>query len=1031
MANGSGAWMNVTKPLLRGFVMSVLLAAHGLAGCEQRAASTYSYYEERIAPVLDTGCQRQTTGCHVDDGRGFALGNLDLSSYDSLMRRRDVLPAFGPYSAGLLLLKAGNAVQVDVRTIDPPDPAQPERRTVSVTTDIRHAAGEGAIAQGSRNYSQLKQWIDSGFARNGVPSMDLRKNEGACSHELLERDYIDVQSQPIDMRAYEHFSERVTPIVRERCAGSSCHGTAVADLYLTCGADAPEERWNFELALRYLDQVAASSELLRRPLATSAGGVYHEGGDIFADVNDPDYKTLLAWVQETVERTPAVLQFGEADAGLRFFGNRVQPVLVRKGCMFLNCHSPAMFHDLRLRVGAQGFFSEVATRANYEISRALLALDSDDADQSRLIAKNLCPSSTGGQGIVHRGGPLLEDFGGCSDADTRASRQRCQGVDADNGDLNEVPAYCVLSRWHEIEREQRVSRGELPDQAAPRGVVFVKRPEGVGTPWDVDTFRPGADLVLADATTSADGRLELGASRSLLAGCGLGGEVDVRGPAVSWDATRVAFAARTSQQSPLRIYELHSDGTSCAQLSALNPDMDESDGILTHDFDPAYAPDGRIVFASTRGNIEGASSYRGPTRSAADLTPNANIYIYEPGQSPAVRQMTFLNNQEFGASFMSDGRMIFTAEKRAEGFHQFAARRQNLDGADYHPLIAQRPSIGFASATELIELPNRNFALVAADLDAVDGGGSIMVVNRSIGPDQSDRDPADRSYIHSVAAAVRGAFGGDSGVFRSPAALPSGRMLVSCDLSASDVAVGPHHYGLCELDVVAGGAGPRELYRDPDFVAVEAAPLWVREPRTVYQSKVDEPNGSTRVQPGETDAVIHFTDLPMLATLLFENTREGRPISDAVKGVEVFESRPPPNSARAWGDLGSAVVSDAFGEFYQDLRSLGRAELAEDGSIRVRLPGGVPIEIAATGATGELLSFGAGAPFTGPIRQREELQFYPGERGKQSMPRRLFNGVCGGCHGSITGRELDVVVNVDVLGSASVTLADDDPVDMR
>jgi hypothetical protein len=65
------------------------------------------------------------------------------------------------------------------------------------------------------------------------------------------------------------------------------------------------------------------------------------------------------------------------------------------------------------------------------------------------------------------------------------------------------------------------------------------------------------------------------------------------------------------------------------------------------------------------------------------------------------------------------------------------------------------------------------------------------------------------------------------------------------------------------------------------------------------------------------------------------------------------------------------------------------------------------------------------------MRQREEMQYYPGEHLKQSMPRRLFNGVCAGCHGSISGRELDVVVDVDVLTGASQTLADDDPIVLR
>jgi hypothetical protein len=268
-------------------------------------------------------------------------------------------------------------------------------------------------------------------------------------------------------------------------------------------------------------------------------------------------------------------------------------------------------------------------------------------------------------------------------------------------------------------------------------------------------------------------------------------------------------------------------------------------------------------------------------------------------------------------------------------------------------------------------------------------------------------------------------------VFRSPAALPSGHLLVSCALSATDNAMGPHHYDLCELDPAAASGAPRVLYRDASAIVVEAAPIWVREPRSVFRSKADEPNGSTRVDPAASDAIVHITDFPLLSTLLFANTREGRPIPEAAKGIEVFESRPPPSSARGFGDLSSGVTSDSFGQFYQDLRPLGRAPLAEDGSIRLRLPGGVPIELAVLGTGAEPLKFDEGAPFQGPLRQREELQFYPGERAKQSIPRRLFNGVCAGCHGSITGRELDVVVNVDVLGSASITLAHDEPVDMR
>lgn len=40
-----------------------------------------------------------------------------------------------------------------------------------------------------------------------------------------------------------------------------------------------------------------SSKLVTKPLALSAGGVQHLGGDIFLSTADPDYAAILAWIQ--------------------------------------------------------------------------------------------------------------------------------------------------------------------------------------------------------------------------------------------------------------------------------------------------------------------------------------------------------------------------------------------------------------------------------------------------------------------------------------------------------------------------------------------------------------------------------------------------------------------------------------------------------------------------------------------------------------------------------------------------------------
>ncbi len=69
------------------------------------------------------------------------------------------------------------------------------------------------------------------------------------------------------------------------------------------------------------------------------------------------------------------------------------------------------------------------------------------------------------------------------------------------------------------------------------------------------------------------------------------------------------------------------DGARCAVEPTIDSPPTSDDGTafsdngeLVHNFDPAFAPDGRIVFASTRGNVKNAAvfSYRGPQRTPAD-----------------------------------------------------------------------------------------------------------------------------------------------------------------------------------------------------------------------------------------------------------------------------------------------------------------------------------------------------------------------------------------------------------------------------
>lgn len=1016
-----------------------------------------SYYEERIEPFFSNSCVRQNGPCHVTNERGVAMGNLDVTSFDALMRRRDALEAYGPYPVSLVLLKSGEQREISVFSMPFDGPRDADPMPVAIRTDVQHAGGR-ILGLSSESYNLLSQWSRQGHTRTGAPPTTLSENLGECTSRVWHAPGFVPGTVNTSSPHYVVFREQVQPMLVRRCAGSSCHGNTVADLFLSCGDSAEQLEWNYWAAMEFVapGSTRSTSEILRRPLGVQVGGSFHEGGDVFGSTEDPDYVTLASWVESAPEEAypepfPAdIAADGHGtERGFRYFVERVQPMLVRSGCTFQNCHGTAMFHDLRLRGGSNGVFGHLATVRNYLMARDMLAVDSTDPNESRLIAKNLFPPTqeVGGEGIPHRGGALFESFPPdiASRRPNFATPDDCAMVDVDAGDLTIardaagfVHPYCVMVRWHEIEREEAIAAGQVEADSL-RGIVYVERPSGAtgggGRPDDFDTFRPGARLVMRDLGIDAMGELTaLGGETDLSAGCGLGGTADIRGPAVTWDGTRVGFAARSSATRGYRLYEVGIDGTGCAEVSGLPPTPDDVSGIRVHDFDPAYAADGRLVFASTRGYLTAeAVGVAGPTRTPARLEPNANLFVRE---AAGIRQLTFLLNQEIQPSFMTDGRLIMTAEKRETDFHQLAGRRQNLDGGDYHPLFGQRTSVGFDSVTEIVEAMDRNFVMVGAEIDpnngVVDGAGRILILNRSIGPDQSTpRDPEDRAYIPSRTLPV------SDGVFRSPAPLPNGVIVASCAASAPVT-----NWDLCVIDprdgVVTLGALARLVASDATS-ELEAVAVVRRAPRPIFVSRQDEANGHTEIRPGRTDADILVTDFPMLATLVFENTRNGRPITDAIGGFRLLEAHPPPATATSFDGLAN-VVSDSMGRFYAERTDHGFVSLEADGSAFIRIRGGMAMQLLPTDAAGAPLMFGAGAPlgssgmpFTGQMIQRETMQFYPGENSRQSMPRGFFNALCGGCHGSISGREIDVAADVDILTRASpnIDAIGTDPVDLR
>ncbi|MDR2706587.1 MAG: hypothetical protein LBC02_12470, partial [Planctomycetaceae bacterium] len=122
-------------------------------------------------------------------------------------------------------------------------------------------------------------------------------------------------------------------------------------------------------------------------------------------------------------------------------------------------------------------------------------------------------------------------------------------------------------------------------------------------------------------------------------------------PDLSWDAQRILFCFKASQNSGTSIYEIGIDGSGLRQVTDCTTNFCnkyKGAGNGNHDVMPAYLPDGRIVFTSTR---------------FSGLVPCANngvniLHVMNADGSD-IHPISVNNVNEFDPSVMPDGRILF------------------------------------------------------------------------------------------------------------------------------------------------------------------------------------------------------------------------------------------------------------------------------------------------------------------------------------------------------------------------------------
>jgi hypothetical protein len=1001
------------------FVALAVFVAAGLAGCGDSPPGR-TFYQRNVEPILTQKCAGNTSGCHstnADDPYQFAAGNLDVSSFDNIQKRRDVLARFGAYPYPLLLIKA---VPAGALKLNYPDKLADKFRDI----DVQHSGGP-ILDLNSDAFFTLQSWLENGATENGLPpATPPQVGSGACSHGLPPGFDKTRFVTPMTQASFDAFEASVQPILTQHgCTAGTCHGAPQSDFYITCGEGDDELAFNFSQAWSFVNvdkinlKTVDDSQLLRVPLAASAGGRGHTGGDQFTSNTDPDYVAIQTWAGQIGQ-----LELAGMDLGKQFFADNIQPLLLQRGCSFQACHSPAATNDFKLRSGTLGFFSAVALEKNYELLKTeFMALEFPDARRGRAVAKALLssdndPTHTAVAGIVHRGGPVLETQGALAD------RAACPAGPFDPDTFN---AFCTFQAWIDLERGALLTAGQVTQMTtgSPIPIVYVERAAGTASAdrLSFDTFRGGAELRVVTSTFGANeavGQVDLGTSASLSATCpSLTAAADIQAPDVAQDGNRVVFAARNAATEPLGVFIVNLGDRACQRVT---PPVADSSGLKVHNFDPAFSPDGKwIVFASTRGK-PGA----GATKSRKRFLPQSDLWRVAvdglTADQNSYEQITFLSNAEISPQFMREGRITMTTEKASDGFYQLSGRRINWDRTDYHPLLAQRamspyadlgdltqtkPSVGYASATDLREGSDGNFLLILSDLQA-DGSpvspgaaGALGIFNRSIGPFEQDRGdtgyiPALRILNSTNMPAATGRAGSAAG-YRAPVSLPNGEIMVSY---AANVASG-------DFDIFA--INPRTGVQRALFtggsgtIRVDAVLAYKYPVRKLYENRRQLLfGGNAGGDPGH--AVLHIPDAPLVFTLLTGNLRRGRPV-DAFRDAKYL-------AVYAEGLCPAGTCGPGANGIYESREMLGTATLAGDGSVRVQLP-------SQTGVVLELQD----DKHNTIVKMGEEHQLGPGEQISMGISASLFNAVCAGCHGSISGRETDVDVSPDALTGASMS----------
>lgn len=208
-------------------------------------------------------------------------------------------------------------------------------------------------------------------------------------------------------------------------------------------------------------------------------------------------------------------------------------------------------------------------------------------------------------------------------------------------------------------------------------IAYVQRSvEAVGNPTDAAQFEAGGDLYILDLASPS-------AAPTNVTGGTTQGAGDVSDPEVSYDGTKVLFSMKLSNASDTswNVWEYDIDSQNLSRIIS-----DDSESSKGDDVDPAYLPDGRIIFSSNRQQKSQA------LRAAKNIEPYPHLDEYERERAIVlhvmnndgtdIHQISSNQSHDRNPTVLSTGEVMFARWDHVAGRNHFPMFFTNPDGTN-------------------------------------------------------------------------------------------------------------------------------------------------------------------------------------------------------------------------------------------------------------------------------------------------------------------------------------------------------------